>query len=294
MALDLAGGGNAVFDYHVHSDCSIDCDEPMAASCAAAIAAGVTEIAFTDHVDFEPADPSTGYYDAERYFAQVRKAQAEFGDRLTVLAGAEVDFNTRRAGQAERFIDQHPFDFVIGSVHFLVPPGGGPTEMIYPEVFSGRTTDAVYTAYLDQIREAAATGWFDTIGHMDFPKRYAPTGYRDYDPARYRDSYEAVFRELIRTGTAFEINTSGLRKAARASLPGPSVVRCYADAGGSRITIGSDSHAADTIGAGIPVTLSMLGVCGVTEVLSFRQRRGRPVTISSVVEQGLAAERATV
>lgn len=286
--------GEVVFDYHVHSDCSIDCNEPMAATCAAAIAGGLTEIAFTDHVDFEPADPSTGYYDAERYFAELEAVQAEFGDRLTILAGAEVDFNTRRAHQAERFIAQHPFDVVIGSVHFFVPAGGGETEMIYPEIFMGRTSDEVYRAYLDQIREAAATGWFDTIGHMDFPKRYAPPTHHDYDPARYREDYETIFRELIRTGTAFEINTSGLRRAAQASLPGPAVVRWYVEAGGSRMTTGSDSHEAATIGVGIPTTLAMLRLCGITEVLSFRRREGTPVGISSLTARPTVVDHATV
>lgn len=272
-----------MFDYHVHSDCSIDCEAPMAATCAAAIAAGVTELAFTDHVDFEPADPSTGYYDAERYFRQLEAVRDEYGDHLTILAGAEVDFSTRRAGQAEAFIAAHPFDFVIGSVHFWVPEGDGPVEMVYPEIFHGRSSDRVYTAYLDQVREAAATGWFDTIGHMDFPKRYAPATHRDYDPARYREAWDAVFRELIRTGTAFEINTSGLRKEARASLPGPAVVRWYADAGGRRITTGSDTHEASTIGAGIATTLAMLQLCGIDEVMSFRQRTGSPVLIADLL-----------
>jgi histidinol-phosphatase (PHP family) len=45
-----------VFDYHVHTEFSVDCKVPMSDSCRAAIAAGVTEIAFTDHVDHQPAD----------------------------------------------------------------------------------------------------------------------------------------------------------------------------------------------------------------------------------------------
>ena len=271
-----------MFDYHVHSDCSVDCDEPMAATCRAAIMAGVTEVAFTDHVDFEPADESTGYYDAERYFAGLEQVRADFGDRLTILAGAEVDFNTRRAHQAETFLGQFHFDFVIGSVHFYLPANGGPSEMVYPSIFTDRTSDEVYTAYLDQVREAASTGWFDTIGHMDFPKRYAPETHRDYDPLRYRDSYEAIFAELIRTGTAFEINTSGLRRVAQAGLPGPAVVRWYAEAGGTRITTGSDSHEARTVGSGIATTLAMLKLCGIEDVLSFRNRTATPVAIDAL------------
>ncbi len=272
-----------MFDYHVHSDCSFDSFESMEATCAAAVAAGVTEIAFTEHVDFEPADESTGYYDYQRYTGNLERARAAWGDRLTILSGAEVDFNTNRAAETRAFLDRHSFDIVIGSVHFFLPLGGGAAEMVYPEIWDGRTTDDVYAGYLDQIRAAAATGWFDTIGHMDFPKRYAPTSVDDYDPSCYRERWSAIFDELIRTGTAFEINTSGLRKAVGAGLPGPAVVRWYAEAGGRRITTGSDTHEAGTIGAGIETTLAMLRLCGIDEVLSFRERGGRPVPVEHLM-----------
>lgn len=272
-----------MFDYHVHSDCSFDSFETMGATCAAAVRAGVTEIAFTEHVDFSPDDQSTGYYDADRYRAALAAARAEWGDRLTILSGAEVDFNTNWTDQTRAFLDGHRFDFVIGSVHFFVPAGGGAAEMVYPEIYEGRATDEVYAGYLEQIRAAAATGWFDTIGHIDFPKRYPPADRDDYDPVRYRPLWDAIFAELIRTGTAFEINTSGLRKVTGASLPGPAVVRWYAEAGGRRVTIGSDTHEAATIGSGIRTTLAMLRLCGLDEVLSFRERQPTPVSIERLL-----------
>ncbi|MGH2548033.1 MAG: PHP domain-containing protein, partial [Thermomicrobiales bacterium] len=64
-----------VLDYHVHTEFSIDCKIPMAEQCEAAIAAGVTEIAFTDHVDHEPADPGLDYWDGARYFESVAKCR---------------------------------------------------------------------------------------------------------------------------------------------------------------------------------------------------------------------------
>jgi hypothetical protein len=57
------------------------------------------------------------------------------------------------------------------------------------------------------------------------------------------------------------------------------IVRWYAEAGGTLITTGTDSHAPQTIGAGIPTTLAMLELCGISEVASFRkrQRTMRPI-----------------
>ncbi len=266
-----------MLDYHVHSEFSVDCQVPMAASCRAAIAAGVTEIAFTDHVDHEPADLGFGYYRAEDYFRAVEMVRAEFGDRLSILAGAEVDFNTGIAGQVERFLAQHSYDFVIGSVHY-----GAGGQIIFPDYFAGRTLGDVFNPYFDQVLAAVETGWFDTIGHLDLPKRYAPRTHRNYDPLEFRDQLEPIFAAMIARGVAFEINTSGLRQTPKTSMPGPAIVRWYVEAGGALITIGTDSHAAQTVGAGIAKTLDMLEVCGIESVAAFRGRQRRLLPIAGL------------
>jgi histidinol-phosphatase (PHP family) len=130
------------------------------------------------------------------------------------------------------------------------------------------------------------TGWFDTIGHLDIPKRYMPATHRDYDPLRYRDRLMALFQVMVGSGTAFEINTSGIRQRPKTSMPGPAIVSWYREAGGTRITTGTDSHAAQTVGAGVARTLEMLQMCGIESVLSFRHREGTPVAIQSLTPAG--------
>ncbi len=271
-----------MLDYHVHSEFSVDCKVPMAESCRAAVAAGVTEIAFTDHVDHEPSDIGFGYYRAEEYLRAVDASRRQFDGQLTVLAGAEVDFNTGIARDVERFLADHAgaFDLVIGSVHYARTPTG--PVPIFPEYFAGRTLGDVFRPYYAEVLASVETGWFDTIGHLDIPKRYAPASHRDYDPLAFREALAPVFAAMIRTETAFEINTSGLRQTPKASMPGPSIVRWYVDAGGSLITTGTDSHAAQTVGAGLPVTLDMLALCGVEALAAFRGRRRRAVPIADL------------
>lgn len=266
-----------MLDYHVHSEFSVDCRVPMAASCRAAIAAGVTEIAFTDHIDHEPADPGSGYYRAADYLTSIEAARREFGDRLSVLAGAEVDFNTGIAAQVERFLAAHPFDFVIGSVHYAA--GGLP---IFADYFDGRTLNDVIEPYYEQVLAAVETGWFDSVGHLDLPKRYAPATHRDYDPLAYAAWLDPIFEAMIAGGVAFEINTSGLRQTPKTSMPGPVIVRRYVDRGGTLITTGTDSHAAQTVGAGIPKTLDMLELCGISSIAAFRGRQRRQVPIDDL------------
>jgi histidinol-phosphatase (PHP family) len=88
----------------------------MESSCRAAIAAGVTEIAFTDHVDHVPADPGYGYYQADEYLREVDRIRDQFSGELTVLRGAEIDYNEGTTEDVERFVTEYggEFDFVIG------------------------------------------------------------------------------------------------------------------------------------------------------------------------------------
>jgi histidinol-phosphatase (PHP family) len=270
-AHDDDGTGQAlVFDYHVHSTFSVDCKVPMEESCRAAIAAGVTEIAITDHVDYVPADPGYGYYRPDDYLRELDRVRERFAGALTVLRGAEVDFNLGTVELVERFIADYgrEYDVIIGSTHYF---SGG--EMIFPDYFAGRTLGEVFAPYFDQVLHAVESDWFDTIGHLDLPKRYAPKTHRDYDPVEFRARLEPIFDAMIERGVGFEINTSGLRQTPRTSMPGPAIVRWYVERGGRLITTGSDSHAAQTVGAGLEKTLDMLSLCGIESVASFRQRK---------------------
>lgn len=271
-----------MFDYHVHSTFSVDCAIPMEDSCRAAIAAGVTEIAITDHVDHVPADLGFGYYRPEEYLRELDRVRELFSGELTVLRGMEVDYNDSTVEEVSRFIDTYAdrYDFIIGSVHYF-----SDGAMIFPDYFAGKSLDDVYLPYLDQVERAVETGWFNTIGHLDLPKRYAPISHRDYDPSQFRERLLPIFDRMIARGIGFEINTSGLRQTPRTSMPAGAIVRWYADRGGKIITTGTDSHAAQTVGAGLPRTLDMLQMCGIDAVASFRNREATLVPIATLQRQ---------
>lgn len=270
-----------MFDYHVHTTRSIDCHTPIEASCEAAIAQGVSEIAFTDHVDFEPADEGYGFYDYAGFMADIARVREQFGDRLTILAGAEIDFNMGTASQVAEFRGNHAFDFVIGSVHY-----GEGGEIIFPRYFSGRTLDDVFLPYYENVQAAAESGLFDTLGHLDLPHRYAPANAGTYDPLRYTTSVRPIFQAVQDRGISFEINTSGLRQGIGSTMPGIELLSLFAEMGGQTVTLGSDSHVANTIGAGMDVAIDMLRTCGIPTVSSFKNGRRELVSIDQLASAG--------
>jgi histidinol-phosphatase (PHP family) len=65
-------------------------------------------------------------------------------------------------------------------------------------------------------------------------------------------------------------------------MPGPQIVDLYVTLGGTRITVGSDSHVPETIGAGFERTVGMLELCGISGISSFRNRMRTTVPLTSL------------
>jgi histidinol-phosphatase (PHP family) len=62
-------------------------------------------------------------------------------------------------------------------------------------------------------------------------------------------------------------------------LPHFDILRHYRQLGGTRITIGSDSHRAEYVGYKAAETTDVLRVLGYTHISTFSQRRELPVEI---------------
>ncbi len=63
--------------------------------------------------------------------------------------------------------------------------------------------------------------------------------------------YDPVLSALVETGTALEVNTSGLRQSVADTYPGSAAIARFRELGGKRVTIGSDAHRADWFAHGL-------------------------------------------
>jgi histidinol-phosphatase (PHP family) len=55
-------------------------------------------------------------------------------------------------------------------------------------------------------------------------------------------------------------------------MPGEEIVKRFKDLGGEYITIGSDAHYADHLGAGIPEGMAIAERCGFKTVTLYQKR----------------------
>lgn len=231
-----------MFDYHLHTTISFDGIGTALEMAQAAQKAGLREICFTDHLDYN-TDPN----EAPRLFSQEDYNNAYDHleiPGLTIRKGFEFGLTTWNQKELKEALARRPFDFVIGSIHFI--HGHDPYEQVYWE---GKTVEEAFWKYLEGTLNCIKVhDDYDVLGHLTYVCKsvhnpsHKPVPYRDY-----REITDEILRILVKKGKGMEINTSGVDRAGD-FLPSADFLRRFRELGGEIITIGSDAHSADRVG----------------------------------------------
>jgi len=266
-------------DAHVHTDLSPDSDVAIDVYAATALERGIAEIAVTDHVDFERGAPAFTYTTFEERERVVRSAAERWGPRgVHIRFGAELTYDRSWEADIRDHLARHAYDFTIGSVHDRVESPYSPSRVA--AWIAGRSLAEVVAPYFDEVEAAARSGLFDAIGHIDGVKRYLYPHRTPADMAAAPELYEPILRALVDSGTALEVNTSGLRYSIGTAFPHPAIVARFHELGGRAVTVGSDAHRAEHFAWGLADGYAMAAEAGFTE-LTFRRGREVPrVTIA--------------
>ncbi|HEV7811259.1 MAG TPA: histidinol-phosphatase HisJ family protein [Candidatus Limnocylindrales bacterium] len=285
---DLAAQGEDLpFDGHLHTDQSPDSNVPIDRYAEQAVARRISELAITDHVDFVPGTPAfafASFADRERV---VRDAAGRWAARgVTIRFGVEVTFDTAHEEEIRDHLRRHPYDFVIGSVH-VYASSPFHASRIGPWA-SGRSLAETVAPYFDEVLAAIRSRLFDTIGHLDFVKRYLMPHVTPADLAAAPELYEPLLTALVDTGTALEVNTSGLRQIAGETYPAAPIVARYRELGGARVSTGSDAHRADAFASGLDAGYGIVADAGFGELAVRRGATTAPIQVPErfVAKQG--------
>jgi histidinol-phosphatase (PHP family) len=273
LAAGLGDSGPLPLDSHLHTIRSPDANAMLEAYCALAVERGIAELAITDHVDFDPSMPAYGFASFEDRERDVREAGARWADRgLAVRFGVEVTYERAYEDEIRGWLRRHPHDYVIGSVHISAV---SPYKASNVGAFvSGRTLAEIVGPYFDEIIGAVRSGLFDTLGHLDFVKRYLVPHVMPVHLAAAPELYEPVLAALVETGTALEVNASGLRQLPRETYPAPHIVARYRELGGRCVTIGSDAHRTEWFAYGLAEAYRHATRAGF-DALTFRRGADR-------------------
>ncbi len=264
-------------DAHLHTDLSPDSDVPIDRYAELALERGIAELAITDHVDFEPGAPAYGYATFEQRERTVREAAERWADRgVTIRFGAELTYDRSWEPDIREHLARHRYDFTVGSWHDRPTSPYSPTRVA--GWVAGRSLADIVEPAFAEVLAAARSGLFDTLGHLDVVKRYLHPYVTAADLAAAPELYEPILHALVESGTALEVNTSGLRHDVGETYPSAAIVARFRQLGGGAVTVGSDAHRAHHFAWALADGYEYVAAAGF-EALTFR-RGGAPVMVS--------------
>ena len=276
-------------DAHLHTSQSPDSDVPIDAYAAAAVERGIAEIAITDHVDFERGAPAYDYTTFAERERVVREAAERWADRgLAIRFGVELTYDRSWEDDIRDHLAAHPYDFTIGSVHDRVESPYHRSRVA--AWVASHPLSEVVAPYFDEVEAAARSGLFDAIGHIDGVKRYLHPHVTPADFARAPELYEPILRALVQSGTALEVNTSGLRYSIAEAFPHPAIVSRFRELGGRAVTVGSDAHRPEHFAWGLDEGYAIVTGAGI-DALTFRRGSGVPrstISLAGMAQSELA------
>ena len=244
-----------------------------------AAASGVTELGFSEHVHRfkqaldvwrHPFWEENAVDDLDDYCAFVQEMKrAGHGVKL----GLEVDYIPGREEQIAALIDGRPFDYVVGSVHFIADNA---VDHAGYDAWMGSSSDEVWEQYFRTLGDAAASGLYDILAHPDLVKVWgAERPVPSHDRRRF---YELAMEGIAGAEIAIEVSTAGLRKPVAEIYPSRELLQMCLDVG-RPVALSSDAHEPQQIGYEYESALRLLREVGVEELAVFngRERSQEPL-----------------
>lgn len=258
-----------LMDMHTHTDNSPDAEHSAVLMCEKAFNAGLRAIAITDHCECDAYLPQRYDLSLRQSVFEGYKARAAFAGRMVIVIGVELGQPLHDL-QASEKITSHNFDFILVSQHSLTTK-----EDFYELDYSLEQNNPhkLLDRYFDELLMIAEWGRFDSLAHLTYPIRYI-TGTHgiDIDLTEYYDKIDEILKTLAHNGKALEINTSGLRQDYGELMPTLDILKRFKALGGEYITVGSDAHTADDVGANITDGLAAAQEAGFKYITLYRDR----------------------
>jgi len=260
-------------DYHVHTPLCGHAEGSPLEYVAAARAAGLAEIGFSDH------NPMPTQFDEWRmapdqlpvYLGMIEEARRATTD-IPIRLGLECDYIPGYEDHLRRQSQAADWDFLIGSVHYIAP-GWDVDNPIHLKKFTERPVEEIWALYFKAYAEMARTGLFDFLAHPDLVKKF---GHRpEGDLSRF---YGETLDAIAETGVAIEVSTAGLRKEVKEIYPSRQFLE-MAFARGIPVLINSDSHKPSEIAHAYGEALALVREVGYTSLVRFEKRKRIAVPI---------------
>ena len=182
-----------------------------------------------------------------------------------VRTGIEV-CNFQQQDKVHDILKDYPFDYIIGSVHFLRGWAYDSSEI--KAEWDRHPLEDIYEWYAEEVEKLADSGEYDILGHPFNIRlfKYIP----DFDVTPY---LERVARAMAKAKMVVDINTGTYyRYPIQEISPYPDFL-CMARKYDLPIITSSDAHQPEDCGAYNDEAVQYARDCGYTQLVHFEQRR---------------------
>ena len=295
-------------DYHVHLERAGLSRENALRFVKCAQALGLSDIAFTEHaynfVECAPMLARPDYvsmhghgFRIDEYVSLVEGLKDE---GFPVKLGIEMDYVPETCDEAAAFLKRHPFDLVIGSVHWIDEWGFDITASSW----DGVDVEWAYSRYFELACAAAASGFFDVIGDPVVIKVFGARMGAGARPGGWGDAgrgggcgehrggflgdncgdarltlagyYDALVSATVASGTCLEVSSAGLRRPVGEAYPAMDLLRMACERGAA-VTLASDAHEPEEVGSRYDELAAWARAAGYRTITVFDGRVPRQV-----------------
>lgn len=254
-----------------------------------AIEHGYSSLGFSSH-SWQPLDTGSMTPDSQKkYINDFFALKEKYGDQIDLHLGLELDSlsdeNLRKSG---------PFEYMIGSVHYLNAKGKEMAIDESREIFESLLSEgfdddiyamlAAYYATVKKMIEASDRRGFEIVGHIDLISKYneEETFFRFDDPEVLDLAMDAVKAGIDR-GLIFEINTGAISRGYRTlPYPHPALLKRMADAG-AKFCISTDCHNAKDIAQSYEEAIRLAQSAGIDTFYVLAEDGFVPVKASTLL-----------
>jgi histidinol-phosphatase (PHP family) len=290
-----------VLDYHLHLWPHDQSETPLrleqlALYCEKAQAAGVQELAVTEHLfRFRQAESLLGgFWADDRIPPALQASMAEYWDfhatadldeyvacaqaakdaGLPVVIGLEVDYYPGRMDDVADLLRPYPFDVLLGSVHWLGAWRFDDIDVpLQMDQWAAREVDACWEDYTRALEELAASGACDVLAHPDLIK---VAGHIPDAPAEW---WDRMAEAAATSGMAAEVSSAGWRKPVGEQYPARALLERFVSLG-VPLTTASDAHRQEQVADRADSLRDLLDAVGVRSLQGYRGRQPHTVALS--------------
>lgn len=229
-------------DYHIHTTFCDGKNSPEE-MVEAALKLGVTRLGFTSHSDM--------LLDPVAYRNEIRRLSEKYATRIWIFAGLELELAKKRPD----FLAEIPFDYLIGSHHFLTASDGGffaidssPEELKSGvDAHFGGDWDEFIRAYYAAIRSTLRDD-FQIVGHVDLIRKFnAKAGFFSEKSPAYLGEMEATADAIAASGKVVEVNTGAISRGWMDDAYPSKEFRDLLRSRRVRFVLSSDAHSASSL-----------------------------------------------